>query len=370
LTGRSLDNLKQPAEHGTHRQQQHKEREYQRAVWSKRARKEGITSEHLHALAGDIEAHDKAHVEERKKLIQRARQLLTHFGYNAQSVTTNLRRSGEFDIPHLDQVAESLAASYPEQFVGHENDLYNRLTDMLTEGNPKPMSLERVYEQALEHLRELGVGGSEVSGKPLFQDEDEEAFPFGANAPEPAKPKIPPSPRHRSQIGAAWQRFNSGQQASGGGGLFGSGDMAGRAAFAKLPDDTPVLITEGQYAGHTARIVRDPVHQRIAAEIDGAPWLGLIPVDHSSVEPLSNSQSWRTDTASAPSTQGSLLTAEHFLPRKSYLWCDPPAGHPHSWRRQRRIGRRKTVPDEELSEEDAGKILQALNFTVSLKSVD
>jgi hypothetical protein len=269
-----------------------------------------------------------------------------------------LRRAGEHELPHLDQVAETLYAEHPEQFAGHERDLYNRVVDMLTEGNPKPMSMERVYEQALEHLREHGVGGSEVSNKPLFEDEDEEAFAFGANAPEPA-PKIPPSPRHRSQIGAAWQRYNNGTQASGSGGLFGSGDMAGRAAFAKLPDDTAVLITDGQYAGHTARIVRDPVHQRIAAEIDGAPWLGLIPVDHTSVEPLSSAHSWRTDTASAPSTQGTLLTAQHFLPRKSYLWCDPPADHPRAWRRQRRIGQRKSVPDEDLSEEDAELILQA-----------
>jgi hypothetical protein len=319
----------------------------------------------LHALAEDIEAHDKAHVEDRKRLIQRARQLFQHFGYGPQAIATNLRRGGEYELPHLDQVAEILYAEHPEQFAGHERDLYDRLTEMLTEGNPQPMSTERVYEQALEHLREHGIGGSEVSDKPLLEDEGEETFAFGANAREPAKPKIPLSPRHRSQIGAAWQRFNSGNQPSGSGGLFGASDMAGRTAFAKLPDDSPVLITQGQYAGHTARIVRDPVHQRIAAEIDGAPHLGLIPVDHTSIEPLSSAQSWRAETASAPSTQGSLLTAEHFLPRKSYLWCDPPAGHPWAWRRLKSIDQSKTASKDDLSEEDAEKILQALEAMCS-----
>jgi hypothetical protein len=345
LVGRSVSNLKAPAEHGSHREQLKRSREYDSAKWHKKAKREGIDPKHLHALAEDIEAHDKAHVEERKRVIQRARQKLQHFGYGPQSLTTNLRRSGEFDIPHIDQVAEELYTEFPGQFAGHERDLYDRVVDMLTEGNPKPMSKDEIYETALNHLREHGVGGSEVSDKPLFE-EDENG--------------IPPSPHHQDKIDDAWERFNSGHQAGGRGGLFGSGDTAGRAAFSKLPENTPVLIAEGQYAGHTARIVRDKENHRVAAEIDGAPHLGLIPVNHTSVEPLSSARSWRTDTASAPSTQGSLLTAEHFLPRKSYLWCDPPDGHPWAWRRPRRIGRTKTAPAEELADKDAELILQAL----------
>jgi hypothetical protein len=241
LTGRSISNLREPAEHGTHRQQLNREREYEKAKWSKKARKEGIKPEHLHALASDIERHDAAHVNDRKRLIQRARQLFQHFGYGPQAITTNLRRAGERELPHLDQVAETLYAEHSEQFAGHERDLYNRVVDMLTEGNPKPMSMDRVYEQALEHLREHGPRATDSR-------HERESEPWDR---EPARPHH----RHRDE----------------------------------LADDDDF----------------------------GSPW-------------------------------------------KSYLWCDPPSGHPHAWRRQRRIGRRKTVPDEELSEQDTEKILQAL----------
>jgi hypothetical protein len=35
-------------------------------------------------------------------------------------------------------------------------------------------------------------------------------------------------------------------------------------------------------------------------------------------------------------------------------------GHPHAWRRQIRIGRKKTAPEEDLTEKDAELILAAI----------
>lgn len=173
LTGKKIDAIKEEGDPGSHRQQLRQSREYGRAGWAKKARAEGIDPRALHQLAGEALAHDKELVEGRKRLLQDARKQLAHYGYNAQALTTNLRSGRVEDkIPNLDIVADSLAANYPEHFGGHE-DPADRLKEMLTEGNPEPMSEDDAYEQAMEHLR---------SGEPAGADED---FAFGANEEEP-----------------------------------------------------------------------------------------------------------------------------------------------------------------------------------------
>ncbi|HWG41553.1 MAG TPA: hypothetical protein VN688_02120 [Gemmataceae bacterium] len=319
LVGKKLGAFKEPAEHGTTRQQQNKAKGYDRAVWSKKARAAGIAPEHLNQLADSIRHHDREHIEQRKLLVQRARQLLRHHGYDAGALTTNLRSGRVEDadsIPGLDVVADSLHRSFPEQFAGFENDPADRLKDMLTEGNPEPIDAYSAYQHAFDELEGHGAGTDDESGhepddRPLDDDEPE---PDPWNLYKPQQEAIPPSPHHASKIDAAWERFQSGAQATGKGGLFGANDLAGRHGFGKLPDGVSVLLTEGRYAGHTAKIVRDRDNRRIAAEIDGAPQLGLIPVDHNSVEPLNSAQSWRTEAAAAPSEQHNLFGANAFLP--------------------------------------------------------
>lgn len=314
LTGRSLDDMKAAPELGSHRQQLHASREYEKALWHKRAREAGVNPSDLDTLAREMLAHDKAFVEDRKRMLADARKKFRFFGYGPEAITTNLRRKGEFELPHLDQVAEELRVEHPEQFLGHDLDLYDRLVDLLTEGTPQPMSTDEAYEQAFEHLQEYGVGGNEVSNEPLDIDDGPD---FGDWSGGAAAPLIPPSPRPPAQIRSAWDRFFSGNEASGGGGsLFGSGDLAGRAALSRLPEGAGVLITEGTYKGATGKLVRDPHNNRVTVEIDNAPHLGQIPVTHEGIEPLSSAQSWRTEAASAPSEQRSLLSAEHFLPRR------------------------------------------------------
>jgi hypothetical protein len=92
--------------------------------------------------------------------------------------------------------------------------------------------------------------------------------------------------------------------------------MQARQGFARLPDGAPVVFTEGEFAGRTGKIVRDTSGgtDRVVAEVDGRP--GLVPVDYTTIEPLNAALSWRTEAAAAPLEQKSLLSAEHFLPRR------------------------------------------------------
>ncbi len=311
LTGRSLDDMKAAPELGSHRQQLQSSREHERARWRAEARAAGVEPNDLDTLASQIIAHDKEHTEERKKLVQRARQKLQHFGYGPQSLTTNLRRSGEFHIPHIDQVAEELYTEFPGQFAGHERDLYDRVVDLLAEGNPQPMSTDEAYQQAFEHLQQHGPNASEVGNEPLFSDEPESDFGAWGGGPTQSQSHL------QGKIDAAWERYLNREQHAHGGGLFGGEDMQSRSGFAKLPNHAPVLFVEGQYRGQTGKIVRDEQHgNRVVAEIDSHPEWGLVPVSPEAIEPLHANQSWRSEYASGPSEQHGLFGASAFLPKR------------------------------------------------------
>jgi hypothetical protein len=121
---------------------------------------------------------------------------------------------------------------------------------------------------------------------------------------------------HPAKVAAALERYANRDKTAKGGGLFGGEDMQARQGFARLPDGAPVVFTEGEFAGRTGKIVRDTSGgtDRVVAEVDGRP--GLVPVDYTTIEPLNAALSWRTEAAAAPLEQKSLLSAEHFLPRR------------------------------------------------------
>jgi hypothetical protein len=152
----------------THRQDLRQEREYSRAVWAKKARKEGLDPKALHELAGEILARDRETAQARTQLLRRAREQLAHYGYDARALTTNLRSGRvEDEVPALDVVADSLYRSYPEHFRGSEDDLPGRLLDLLTEGNPEPMDEATAYEVAMGQLRHAGEAAYTPSDEPL-----------------------------------------------------------------------------------------------------------------------------------------------------------------------------------------------------------
>jgi hypothetical protein len=119
---------------------------------------------------------------------------------------------------------------------------------------------------------------------------------------------------HPAKVEAALDRYANRGTTARGGGLFGGEDLQGRRGFAKLPDGAPVVFTTGEFQGRTGKIVHDKENNRVVAEVDGRP--GLVPVDHTSIEPLNAAQSWRTEASAAPLEQKSLLSADAFLPQR------------------------------------------------------
>src|SRR5262249_25654968 len=150
-------------------------------AWNKRAREAGIDPEHLHQLADDILEHDAEHVMRRKFLLRDARETMKRDGYNPKFLTARLRSGDiENEVPHFDELVDSMKRRYPDAFNGH-GDAEGRMLDLLTEGNPEPMSRDEAYQTALEHLEEHGAGGSQVSSEPLWDDEEPEPLPFARN---------------------------------------------------------------------------------------------------------------------------------------------------------------------------------------------
>jgi len=148
----------------------HQGKGHARAKWGQEARKEGIRSADLHQFAGDILAHDKAFKDEKLTLMREARKTSKSLGYDIDNLKGRLA-SGKTDPASLrgfDDVAASIAASYPAYFAGAEEDLPGRLFEILSEGNPAPMSEDEAYQEALSHLVEnKASAGHIVSEEPI-----------------------------------------------------------------------------------------------------------------------------------------------------------------------------------------------------------
>ncbi|MBV8096260.1 MAG: hypothetical protein JO110_24090, partial [Acetobacteraceae bacterium] len=157
-TGKVFDEPESEAEspEPSHRQQLAQSRAYERAIWAKKARKSGLKGEHLHQLAAEILAHDREFKKDRTRLLKDARQLSESQGYGSLD-TLKARASRGIDadaVRGLDDVAQSVAAKYPEEFNGHEDDLPGRLYDLLLGGNPEPLSEDEAYSEAFDRLTE------------------------------------------------------------------------------------------------------------------------------------------------------------------------------------------------------------------------
>jgi hypothetical protein len=174
LTGRKVGAMGEGGDL-SHREAQHAEKGHARAAWAKRAKAEGIDPSHLHSLAGEILAHDKAHKADHTKALQRARQLSERLGYGSLlALHHKVARGADADsVKGLDDVAERLSEEHPHVFAGHESDREGRLFDLLAAGNPEAMGEDEAYEQAFDHLVEArGRGAATARG------EGEEEIPF------------------------------------------------------------------------------------------------------------------------------------------------------------------------------------------------
>ena len=160
-----------------------------RRYWGDKAFEEGIQPKDLHTAADHIVREDAEHVDRRKKMLARARELLKHYGYNPEALTTNIRKGNVEDESHIkaiDLVARTIQNDYPEEFEGYDLP-EQKLIEYFEQGVPKPISRDDAYEKALDYLREQKEqGGSEGEMEPWeedkwLDDEDANDFAFGAN---------------------------------------------------------------------------------------------------------------------------------------------------------------------------------------------
>jgi hypothetical protein len=175
-------------------------KEYDRAVWAKRARKDGIAPEHLHQLAAEILAHDKAYKEDHTKVLQRARKLSESLGYGNLVNLKQRIAKGNLDSDALrgfDDLGQRLAEEFPEHFHDRERP-EDRLFDMLAAGNPEPISEQQAYTQAFDALHDPRLAGKRSpkppagpKGKARRGDADEGLAPSGRHG---RKKKTSPKP--------------------------------------------------------------------------------------------------------------------------------------------------------------------------------
>ncbi len=190
------DGAKKDDDPSTHRQQMNQNKGYSRAVWAKKAKSEGVNPQHLHQLAGEMLAHDKANVEDKTAMLQEARQKSKAMGVDLRNLKQR-NASGKMDhdaLKRFDETAQHIAQAYPSYFTDQDHP-EAELYDMLIEGNPEPMGEEDAYQQALDHLM---ANRPDEEQEPWDADpqrrrqrESEAAIPFSLNFEEGQHPRDP-----------------------------------------------------------------------------------------------------------------------------------------------------------------------------------
>jgi hypothetical protein len=176
LTGKKISALDEAAEVGSHRKELKQSRAYARAKVAKEAKQEGIEPAELHQLAAEVLSHDKAYKDGLTAMLQDARKHARRLGSDLTTLKARAAKGIDADaVRGLDDVAQSMEASYPE-FFGGRGTAEEQLFDHLVEGNPEPMSEDEAYKTALAELRHY-------RGKPV-EEPIEEPVPFMRQEPE------------------------------------------------------------------------------------------------------------------------------------------------------------------------------------------
>ena len=160
LTGKRIAALDERGEGQSVRGANKSQREYDRAVWAKKARAEGVRPAGLHQLAADILAHDAASGSDREAMLKQARSALDHYGGAQRQIAASQGRGGRggrgiedsTSIRGIDEVAGQMAIDYPHLF--RSGSLDDQLFEMLQAPKTARMSEADAYEQAFDHLRQ------------------------------------------------------------------------------------------------------------------------------------------------------------------------------------------------------------------------
>ncbi len=168
LTGKKLgqlDSEKADDDKSTHRQQLHREKQYQKAIWGKKARKLGLDPDSLHQLADQMKEHNNAHIADVTSMLKQTRESAKKLGINVHHAHKAFEGGDETEIKGFDLLARQMAGEYPHLLGAHgyetdkeadanEGEAVVKLFEYLRQGNPEAMSVEDSYEQALDYMME------------------------------------------------------------------------------------------------------------------------------------------------------------------------------------------------------------------------
>ncbi len=154
---------------GLHRAEMASSKEHERKQWGKKAKKAGLNPDEVHTLAGQMKAHHDAFTNDVAKMLGEVRKSYPHL----KSLTARAGKGGDSDaVKGMDDVADSFAkrSQYSHLFP-RNTDPGEHLFDLLSAGNPQPMSEEDAYESAFDHLMQH-------RHQPAHESSDE-PIPFG-----------------------------------------------------------------------------------------------------------------------------------------------------------------------------------------------
>jgi hypothetical protein len=188
LTGKRIDAIGADSDpEPSHRQLLNRSRGYARAVWGKKARREGIAPQHLHQFAAEIMAHDREFKADKSRMLREAREQSNRSGFGDLRTLAARNAAGKLDanaVKGLDVVGESMAANYPQYFKSGE-EAGDQLYDMLVQGAPEPVTEDEAYDEAFGHLveqkqrdDERQPGDEPEKKRARKLDEIEEPVPF------------------------------------------------------------------------------------------------------------------------------------------------------------------------------------------------
>lgn len=154
--------------------------------WEDEARAAGVEPEEMHGLADDILASDAELKKERSEMLRAARTASVKLGHGSlDAIAFRAGRGEDQDaIKGLDDVAHAMAASYPGQF--HGGDDQAQLFDYLVEGIPAPMPRAEAYKQAIDVLYDRNRRRGAATSRP---DDDVPFSELGGSAIGPFTPR-------------------------------------------------------------------------------------------------------------------------------------------------------------------------------------
>jgi len=160
------------------------------------ARKLGYTARDLDVTARQQRQTYNDLADQTTRLLSDARRQYTQLtdGGRLSRGMTAFRTGDYTQIPHFDQIAESLQRSYPELLPGDAQEGYERLYTMLAAGPPARMSYQQSLGNAVDELKAYGPR----ERQPRRARPVEEELPFAETTPVPAS-----DPEHLFAILAA-----------------------------------------------------------------------------------------------------------------------------------------------------------------------